>query len=1665
LEFFFRILKIFNYLPINIWGTLKIKNFRKVDFGLSDEKPICCDQRTSNIQKQPMRKTDHPQSLKQVFKPDRTGAGPVRLFSSKILPYKGWRRTFIPFLLIALILSIAPTAQAAWYDSNWQYRMAITIDGSRVAGGPHVDFPVLISFTDTDLSAARADGWDLLFTDSDETTKLDHEIESFNDGSGVLVAWVRIPAPGITNGTNKTIYLYYGYPTVPADQQNVNGVWNANYQAVWHLKEDPSGTAPQMNDSKSTNHGTSYGTMTTADQVPGKINGSLDFDASDDEIRMSNAIIGDDASFTITAWIQSGDYNVHRTIYSEGNTSAGGYLNLYLADDSDGPIVKFYSVNPGGDDAEVFGTTNVEDNLPHFVALVQRSKTNRELFIDSVSESAGVPNTENAGTLTHDVAAIGFLRTNWGADSFTGILDEVRIANIDRSNDWITTEYYNQSNPGTGAGGFLSSLGSEESATPAVTSAVAEITPNDVTTGSSTNLFSYDILATIGGSATGVNRVTVTVPASFGDPAVIDVRVGGTSVAFTDNTSGKDISVDLTAKVISTDTIQVLFTADAPGAADAGGQDFLSTVDDAGTPEVSQATTEGNADGDGTDADSWTVTTTDAGCNVLMIVGSGASPNASDLAIATFLTNNGLTVFFADDGDSEAQFEAAIATNDIDVIYVSESCGSSTIGYKTDLLAVGQVMGNSGNWENIDVANEDQSAAGTDIRIVNNTHYITSGYSTGLQTVYNASASRGYGNNGIGAGALVLAENPADAGQQALVVYEPGDLLYDDIPAPARRAGIFTDDEFSFWNTDAQRLLLRTVVWAANAAGTCGPSWTGATSAVAEITPNDVTTGSSANAFTYDILATIGGGDTGIDRVTVTVPATFGDPTVTDVKVGGVSVAYTNNTAGKLISIDLTSKVTSTDTIQILFTADAPGSADPAGKNFTSTVDDSGTAEVAQASTEGNADGDGTDNNSWTVTATNAGAGSLLARYWIDEAASGQSPTDLADAAAAPLDMPLVYAGSSPVWSDGSGGNRHLRYDGTDGTDTGGAVVDINGTKIDAIHGSTTASLEVKYAMDSDVCTTNDERIFGISDGDDSANGWMALRVRQQRDTLQVRWAGVGTVGVYALGSGTPSCPIDSASTVHWVIDTTQAVAANRVKAYVDGTPATVTAIDGSALPPLNATIDLGAGTRRMFLGRSHTPFRTFRGRIWYAALYQGVLNATEVATQAAAINACDDINVPCSSSIAGTVFEDVNGDTNPADASNRSNVDVYFYLDGGDGQPDGVDDTIVTGSPVTTDGSGNYTSPGLVPATATYWVVVDSKTVTPSAGFNGGSAQGDVWAEQTYGTIGAWCDDGSGGINVLGAAGACYGGQASATSDNASALATAEHVTRVAVAPSNVNGVNFGFSFVPVANTRDGDDDGAYNRTIQGSLRQFIQNGNAVNGTQSSVFRIPNSDPGYTAAPLSYTIQPNATELPIIVDPIVLDGTTQTGFSGSPIIEIDGSLLPVINPISGLIIEAGNSTVRGFVINRFAGTGLAGGVYLRVTGNNLIEGNYIGTNITGTAAAGNLDGILIDNSSNTTIGGTTVAARNVIAGNNDDNIDVKNSSNVTIQGNYIGTNATGTAALGGEEGVLLDYTSNSTIGGTSADARNIISGNEWGVRLDHNTTTGNVVQGNYHNG
>ncbi|MHA2284104.1 MAG: DUF2341 domain-containing protein, partial [Promethearchaeota archaeon] len=329
--------------------------------------------------------------------------------------------------------------------NDFNYYKEITIDHTKVSGSSSlINFPVLISILDTDLyDKVQSTGSDIAFYNG--THWLDHEIELFNQTySGTeaqLVVWVRIPSLSPTTDTK--IYMYYGNSTI-GPQENPTGVWDSNYKAVWHLSEDPSGSAPQILDSTLNNYdGTSYGSMTSGDQIAGQIDGSLDFDGSDDEIRLPGVVIGDLAAWTISAWIRMGaDTADQRTIYSEGDTGEVEYLFLYVDDTNS--EVKFYSETATGDYAQATGSTDVEDNQWHLVTLVQRSRIDRELYVDSLSEDNS---TDNAGTLTTDTASIGALNTIWSADWFNGTIDEVRISNIDRSNDWIATQYNNQYDP------------------------------------------------------------------------------------------------------------------------------------------------------------------------------------------------------------------------------------------------------------------------------------------------------------------------------------------------------------------------------------------------------------------------------------------------------------------------------------------------------------------------------------------------------------------------------------------------------------------------------------------------------------------------------------------------------------------------------------------------------------------------------------------------------------------------------------------------------------------------------------------------------------------------------------------------------------------------------------------------------------------------------------------------------------------------------------------------------------------------------------------------------------------------------------------------------------------------------------------------------------------
>src|ERR1035441_412666 len=173
-------------------------------------------------------------------------------------------------LIAGLLLVTASPAFAGWYSASWTYRKAITIDHTKIPNTDQSSFPVLVNLaSDAGLSAnALSTGFDILFTSSDGITKIPYEREAFTKSTGTLVAWVNVAT--LSHTTDTVLYLYYGNASA-TDQQAATSVWDANYKAVWHLKE-ATGSNPTNSTSTAWTE-TQVGSPTqTASQIGGGLN-------------------------------------------------------------------------------------------------------------------------------------------------------------------------------------------------------------------------------------------------------------------------------------------------------------------------------------------------------------------------------------------------------------------------------------------------------------------------------------------------------------------------------------------------------------------------------------------------------------------------------------------------------------------------------------------------------------------------------------------------------------------------------------------------------------------------------------------------------------------------------------------------------------------------------------------------------------------------------------------------------------------------------------------------------------------------------------------------------------------------------------------------------------------------------------------------------------------------------------------------------------------------------------------------------------------------------------------------------------------------------------------------------------------------------------------------
>ena len=216
------------------------------------------------------------------------------------------------------------------------------------------------------------------------------------------------------------------------------------------------------------------------------------------------------------------------------------------------------------------------------------------------------------------------------------------------------------------------------------------------------------------------------------------------------------------------------------------------------------------------------------------------------------------------------------------------------------------------------------------------------------------------------------------------------------------------------------------------------------------------------------------------------------------------------------------------------------------------------------------------------------------------------------------------------------------------------------------------------------------------------------------------------------------------------------------------------------------------------------------------------------------------------------------------------------------------------------------------------------------------------------------------------------------------------------------------------------------------------------------------------------HTIAPTAA-FAAITEPVTIDGYTQAGASVNTLaagsnailqVEIDAANAGATAPLFRFVAGSAGSQVRGLVVNHLS----ASAFDIRFAADVRIAGNFLGTNAAGTALAGDGPAFVVQTQSanGTTIGGTALADRNVIAGGSAAQVYVNGSANVVVQGNLIGTNALGTAALqpaSAGVGVWLDFTQFTQVGGAQPNAGNVISGNAKGVVFQRGES--GTVQGN----
>jgi hypothetical protein len=333
--------------------------------------------------------------------------------------------------------AIEPDAGAIPWLDPWLHRKRITLTSTAVRGAFR-DFPVLISLTDADLARrAQPGGEDLVFTDSDAVTKLDHEIELWESTSGRVLAWVRVP---VLTSSSSTMYLYYGNAAA-SDQSNKTGVWRSGFAAVMHLAEDPGpGNEGDIKDSTSNGfHGTAHESMSSSDLTGAMVGLGIDFDGDDDNVELSTDA-GSTRALTVELWVRSSQLALQIPIDKLAGFGSAGWTVKLRADGA-----AWLRVGSENDQEDLRVAAGYQaGRWVHLACTVENNEAH--LFRDGMLAGtlANLTNTTANGFIPLRLGRPSFVQTD---EPFRGTLDEVRVSSVARTQEWIETTFENMRDP------------------------------------------------------------------------------------------------------------------------------------------------------------------------------------------------------------------------------------------------------------------------------------------------------------------------------------------------------------------------------------------------------------------------------------------------------------------------------------------------------------------------------------------------------------------------------------------------------------------------------------------------------------------------------------------------------------------------------------------------------------------------------------------------------------------------------------------------------------------------------------------------------------------------------------------------------------------------------------------------------------------------------------------------------------------------------------------------------------------------------------------------------------------------------------------------------------------------------------------------------------------